>query len=308
MFRYFDQRLVIFLKIKLKRGEICAEKKLKQPFSLEKLAYVRIKKYLCSESELSIMFEFLFGRRELLPIPYKREIHCHLIPGVDDGSQSLDFSMEALTALQRFGVERVIFSPHHTAPNFMNSPENIGPLYEQVKQEVANKNLAIKCEDYSFEYRVDSSFLEMMQTGKWGEPACKIRPLKGNYLLIENGWRNAIPGLDEVIARLQADGYYLIMAHPERYHYYAGMHGKYYHHLQEMGVEFQCNILSFAGYYGEVEKKMAYWMLEHGYVNFLGSDMHNKQHIELLEKFLRSKDYATIKEDLEDSINNDQMG
>jgi len=254
------------------------------------------------------MFDFFFKKKELLPIPYKRELHCHLIPGVDDGSQRMEFSLEALKALSKFGVERVIFTPHHTEPRFMNTQEIIQPLFDEVKSKVAEENIPIECEDYSFEYRVDSSFQEMRLTGKWGDPQCVIRPLKGRYLLIENGWREANPGLDNVIEQLQADGYYLIMAHPERYHYYAGMHGRHYHHLQEMGVEFQCNLLSFAGYYGDVEKKMAYWMLEKGYVNFLGSDMHNRHHIELIENFLRSKDYAKISDELMDSISNDQLG
>ena len=111
--------------------------------------------------------------------------------------------------------------------------------------------------------------------------------------------------MDEMIERLQNDGYSLILAHPERYLYYAGMHGSHYHHLQEMNVEFQCNILSFTGYYGDVAKKMVYWMLNNGYVNYLGSDMHNEQHIKLIDKFLRSKDYAKIQSELIDSVNND---
>lgn len=254
------------------------------------------------------MFDFLFRKRELLPIPYKREIHCHLIPGVDDGSQNKEFSLKALKSLQEFGVERVIFTPHHTYPRFMNSPEIVRPLFDELKSLSEKNKLRIECEDFSFEYRVDETLQELADTGNWGDPQCQIRPLKGKYLLIENSWRHPSPIMEEMVEKLQTEGYSLILAHPERYIYYAGMHGQYYHHLQEMGVEFQCNLLSFAGYYGDVEKKMAYWMLEHGYVNFLGSDMHNQQHIDLIDKFLRSKDYAKIQTELVDSINNDQLG
>lgn len=254
------------------------------------------------------MFNFLFGKRELLPLPYRREIHCHLIPGVDDGSQRMEFSLQALGSFHKFGVERVIFTPHHTEPRFMNTPEIVQPLFDELKALVSANNIEVECEDFSFEYRADNSFRELASTGKWGEPQCQIRPLRGRYLLIENAWRESVPNFEETIEKLQADGYSLILAHPERYLYYAGMHGRHYHRLQEMGVEFQCNILSFEGYYGDVEKKMAYWMLNHGYVNFLGSDLHNAKHITLIEKFLRSKEYAAIFEDLSDSISNDQLG
>ena len=232
------------------------------------------------------MFDFFFKKRELLPLPYKREIHCHLIPEVDDGSQSFAFSIKALRSLQDFGVERVIFTPHHTYPRFLASVDVVQSRYEELKNRAKTEGLSIDCENVSYEYRVDSALEELANAGKYGDANCKIRPLKGKYLLIENG-------------------YSLILAHPERYLYYAGMHGSHYHHLQEMNVEFQCNILSFTGYYGDVAKKMVYWMLNNGYVNYLGSDMHNEQHIKLIDKFLRSKEYAKIQSELVDSVNND---
>jgi len=253
------------------------------------------------------MFDFLFKKRELLPLPYKRELHCHIIPGVDDGSQNMDDSIEYLKRLEQFGVEKVVFTPHHTVPHFLNTPEKIQPLFDELSVQMKEKGLKIEPEGFSFEYRVDEGFLEMMKTGRYGDPGCVIRPLRGKYLLIENGWNSPIPALDDVIDRLLEQGYYLVMAHPERYIYYAGNHGHWYRHLQEHQVQFQCNILSFAGHYGDVSRKMARWMLEEGYVNFLGSDLHHYGHCDHIENFLRSKDYAEIYEDLCDSINNDHI-
>lgn len=253
------------------------------------------------------MFDFFFKKRDLLPLPYKRELHCHIIPGVDDGSRQIEDSLDYLLSLQRFGVERVIFTPHHTSPRFMNTPEIIQPIFDDLKVQAAAREIPVECENYSFEYRVDDTFIELMQTGKFGDPQCQIRPLYGKYLLIENGFSHAMPAFDELVDRLLSDGYYVILAHPERYLYYAGHHGHHYHHLQERQVEFQVNILSFSGYYGEVSKKMAYWMLENGYVNFLGSDLHTYHHTYLLDDFLRSKNYAAIYDQLCESIGNDQL-
>lgn len=253
------------------------------------------------------MFDFLFRKREMLPLPYKREMHCHIIPGVDDGSRQMDDSMDYLQSLQRFGVEKVIFTPHHTSPRFMNTPEIIQPVFDDLKKEMKKHELTIEAEDYSFEYRLDDTFLDLRRQGKFGDPNCAIRPLHGRYLLIENSFSHPIPNMDDVIQMLLSDGYYLILAHPERYLYYAGHHGRYYHHLQEQQVEFQVNILSFSGYYGDVTKKMAYWMLEQGYVNFLGSDFHTFHHAELIENFLRSKDYASIYDQLCESSMNDSI-
>lgn len=256
-----------------------------------------------------MFLDFLFHRhRDVLPLPYKRELHCHIIPGVDDGSPAMDFSLDYLNNLSQFGVERVVFTPHHTFPNFLNTPEKIGPIFDSLKHEVTGRNIPIELEDYSFEYRLDESFLQMMEAGaKWGDPNGQFRPLKGRYLLIENSFAQPLLNLDEVCVKLQELGWYLIMAHPERYHYYSrrGLHS--YEHLQDLGVEFQCNVLSFSGYYGDTAKKTAFRLLEEGMVNFLGSDLHNKRHVELLTKYLQTKDYASIREDLESSIMNDKI-
>lgn len=253
------------------------------------------------------MFDFFFWRRELRPLPYTREMHCHLIPGVDDGSQRMKFTMEALAALENFGVEKVIFTPHYTNPSFLNYPDKIAPLFEEVKSEVKASDLEIECENFSFEYRMDKSFEDMVDAGAPGTPECQIRALKGNAILIENGWRHSYDNLEELVDKLKAQGYRPIMAHPERYSYFSGQRGEHYQRLHEMGIEFQCNILSFAGYYGAMEREMALWMLKNGYVSFLGSDMHNQRHIELIEKYLRSSEYADIEDDMIDSILNDRL-
>lgn len=255
-----------------------------------------------------MFLDFLFHRqRPLLPLPYKRELHCHIVPGVDDGSPEMGYSLEYLKALSEFGVERVVFTPHHTYPNFLNDPERIEPIFQQLRQEAAAQQIPIELEDYSFEYRLDESFLEMKELGRFGTPECPFRPLRGRYLLIENSFTQPLLNLDEICVELQQKGWYLIMAHPERYHYYSHRGLRPYEHLQDLGVEFQCNILSFSGYYGETAQKTSLRLLDEGMVNFLGSDLHNRRHVELIRKYLQSKDYAKIRETLEQNLMNDRI-
>jgi tyrosine-protein phosphatase YwqE len=255
-----------------------------------------------------MFLNFLFHKkREMLPLPYKRELHCHIIPGVDDGSPEMRFSLEYMKALHEFGVERVIFTPHHTEPSYMNTPQRIHPLFQDLKIQCAQEEIPIECEDFSFEYRLDESFINMMNAGKWGEESCKLRPLKDRYILIENSFQQPLLNLDDVIYKLQDKGWYLIMAHPERYHYYSSRGLKSYEHLLDLGVELQCNILSFSGYYGESTQKMAYRLLDEGMISFIGSDLHNLHHVELIRKYLRSKDYAEIRPDLVSMIQNDKI-
>jgi len=255
-----------------------------------------------------MFLDFLFHRqREMLPMPYKRELHCHIIPGVDDGSECQEDSLQYIRALSEMGIESIIFTPHHTEPRFLNTQEQITPLFESLKQEVEKAQIPIQLEDYSFEYRIDSSFIQMIDSGKWGESSCQLRPLKGRYLLIENGFNQPLLNLDDVLRQLQQDGWFLIMAHPERYRYYAQRGLRPYEHLADLGVEFQCNLLSFSGYYGECAQKTAYRLLDEGFVSYLGSDLHSGHHIGLLQEFLRSKEYARRRDELVYACNNDKI-
>lgn len=259
-------------------------------------------------NQKDMFLDFLFHRkREMLPLPYKREMHCHIIPGVDDGSPEMDFSLQYLKALSEIGLERVIFTPHHTEPNFMNTPHKILPIFNQLKDQAQAQEIPVELEGFSFEYRLDESFLHMMETGKFGEESCELRPLKDHYLLVENSFVQPLLNLDDVLFKLQDMGWYVIMAHPERYSYYSRRGLKQYEHLQDMGVEFQCNLLSFSGYYGESAQKTAYKLLDEGYVNFLGSDLHNMRHVQLIRNFLATKNYAEIRDELVHSIENDKI-
>lgn len=257
----------------------------------------------------NVMFlDFIFHRhREMLPMPYKRELHCHIVPGVDDGSESLEESLQLIKGLSEMGIESIIFTPHHTEPRFLNTPEVIEPLFQTLRSEVQQAGIPVQLEDYSFEYRIDESFIQMMSTGKWGESQCMLRPLKGRYLLIENSFGQPLYNLPDVLSELQQKGWFLIMAHPERYRYYQQRGLSSYEHLAELGVEFQCNVLSFSGYYGEHAQKTARRLLDEGMISFLGSDMHNKHHVDLLKEFLSSKDYARLRDDLVLSSNNDKI-
>lgn len=255
-----------------------------------------------------MFLDFLFKRkREMLPLPYRRELHCHIIPGVDDGSPELEFSLQYLRALSEMGLERVVFTPHHTEPNFMNTPQKIAPIFHELKRAAMQEEIPVELEDFSFEYRLDESFLQMMEAGKFGADTCQLRPLKGRYLLVENSFVQPLLNLDDVLYQLMEQGWYVVMAHPERFQYYNQRGLKKYEHLQSMGVEFQCNLLSFSGYYGETAKKTAYKLLDEGYVNFLGSDLHNARHVELIRAFLSSKEYSEILPDLQSLIENDRL-
>ena len=122
-------------------------------------------------------------------------------------------------------------------------------------------------------------------------------------LLVEFSLRHKRMGLDEAIFARTMEGYDVILAHPERYPYFDSR-SSFLEQLKEQGVYFQVNVLSLDGFYGPEAQKKAFDYIENGWVEFLGTDMHNvgyaialrhassnKKIIKLMEKteFLNAK-------------------
>lgn len=222
------------------------------------------------------MLEFLF-RNKKTPRPIfaglKTDMHCHLLPMVDDGSKGMEESISCLQTMERLGYRRVYLTPHFQYPRFDNREEDILRLYEDFKQQVSNAGLKIEVAGIGGEYRLDPDFLER----KKGTKLLTIgddNTMDAGYLLVELSLQHKFPGMLDIIRELQQEGYVVVLAHPERYPY-LNMGGREIAALKEMGVLLQVNVLSLDGFYGEGVRKKAEYLLTHNYVEMLGSDTHN---------------------------------
>lgn len=238
------------------------------------------------------MFDFLFKKKEeeMLPLPFETDIHCHIIPGVDDGSKDMGTSLELIGKMHEWGIRRIIATPHRTDETFENTPDIIDPIYSDLKDQLRQNNIQIDL-DYSFEYRMDEGFIRL-------KDARMLRPLKDNYILVENSFIQPLWNLDELIFDLKLKGFKPILAHPERYSYYH-TNKKSYEHLHDSECLFQVNILSMAGCYGKGIQDLTLWMLEKGYIDFMATDLHHKDHVHAIDQFLRSKLYRKLRPKLQ---------
>lgn len=106
-------------------------------------------------------------------------------------------------------------------------------------------------------------------------------PLKDNLLLVELSFVVPAINLKQILFDLQLKGYQPVLAHPERYLYFAGNKG-WYDQLRDSGCFFQLNLLSFAGHYGREVRALAEYLVKKKYVDFLGTDLHHPGHLHLL--------------------------
>ena len=104
------------------------------------------------------MFGKLFGRKkEQVKLFYNTDIHCHILPGVDHGSQSIEQSLEMLQAEAEMGISRVILTSHVTAVTFENNREKLMDAFLKFKDAVTDAGLDIELA-LSAEYRMDEFF------------------------------------------------------------------------------------------------------------------------------------------------------
>ena len=104
---------------------------------------------------------------------------------------------------------------------------------------------------------------------------------------------SAAPELDNYLFQLQLKGYRPVLAHPERYAYLKG-NLKTYERLKDQGCTLQLNILSLLGYYGKPIKEVAWKLLKHKLVDFLGTDLHHQQHANKLQEILTLPRFARL--------------
>lgn len=235
------------------------------------------------------LFSFLIKEKPkpALP-PLQVDMHSHFLPGIDDGAENLEESLRLLKLFEDRGYKKIITTPHIIQDLYENSAETIFPVLELVRSALRESGSSLQIEAAA-EYFLDDNFIGLMESGH------PFLTLKDQYILVETGFMNEPAYLRDVLFKLRLKGYKPVLAHPERYLYLQTKKEKL-EELFDSGVKLQINTMSLGGYYGPPAQKFAEWMIDQGFVHFLGSDCHRIRHIEPLEKAYKSKGYQKIRE------------
>jgi len=230
---------------------------------------------------------------ELIPINYV-DIHSHVLPGIDDGAQHINDSMFLLESMISCNFSKVIATPHTMQTVWNNTSETINGALNLVQTELPKLagQLRIEC---ASEYYLDDNLMKLVQKEK-------LLSLKENYILIEMSYMNAPIQLYEFLFELQLKGYQLVLAHPERYNFFHNKK-KEYEKLKKVGCLFQLNLLSTVGYYGKNVTEIADYLLKENLYDFVGSDIHHKNHIRAFQNKVIIKNLI----DLEKTISKNEF-
>lgn len=207
------------------------------------------------------------------------DMHSHLIPGIDDGSKSVEKSVTYIRAMSDLGFKKIITTPHVMGDFYPNSAEDILAGLEVVRAAILKEKIEVEIHAAA-EYFVDDFFMDLLDSNS------KLLTLSGNRLLIEFSTLVPPNNFLEVIFRLKTLGYQPVLAHPERYVYW-GNRFENFEKIKAAGCELQINLLSILGHYGGGQKKLATQLLDKKMIDFAGTDLHHGGHIELLHKALK---------------------
>ena len=187
--------------------------------------------------------------------------HCHILPGVDDGVQTMDEALQILAEYERLGVKEVWLTPH-IMEDIPNTTEKLRVRFVELKAayqgtvmlHLASENML----DNLFEDRLEKN--DLLPIDK-----------DSRHLLVETSYFNPPMGLNNILLRIKAKGYYPILAHPERYLY---MNENDYQRLKSINIQFQLNQFSLFGLYGKDVQKRSKELQKWKMYDYIGSDLH----------------------------------
>lgn len=196
--------------------------------------------------------------------------HSHVLPGVDDGVQTLDESLRILRHFESAGLRDLWLTPH-IMEDMPNTTADLRARFEELSAA------------YDGEIRLHLASENMLDSVFVGRLAAKdFLPIGSNadMLLVETSYFNPPSGLDGMLFSIHSAGLKPLLAHPERYVY---MDLTDYDRLHGQGIRFQLNLLSLLGHYGPVARAKARDLLKKGYYYCAGSDIHHLGHLPLLD-------------------------
>lgn len=198
-----------------------------------------------------------------------RDMHCHILPGVDDGAEFYEEAKEMVDIAQQNGTVSLTLTPHFVYGNAAQAiaKEELRERFDIFKHKISgvypDMELFFGAENYMSD-RLD----EQIRTHN-------VIPLNDtDYVLIEFDFEEQIFFAERSVEKLLDAGYRPIIAHPERY-------GFFYQNTErlnwfiERGCLFQMNAGSPLGTYGQRAEQLSYWMLNNGQIHCIGSDAHS---------------------------------
>jgi protein-tyrosine phosphatase len=198
------------------------------------------------------------------------DLHCHLLPGIDDGPRTLEDALELCRIATQNGIKKAVTTPHILPGTYDNTLASIKEAWSAFKTSMQEADISLEL-GYAAEIRIDPIIVEMVETD--------MLPILGEYegermALVEFPHTHIPPGCKELIHWLLKRGIRPLIAHPER-NQAVIKKLKRIEPFIKAGCLLQVTAGSLAGIFGDEPRDCGIEMLKRGWVTLLASDAHN---------------------------------
>lgn len=198
------------------------------------------------------------------------DIHCHILPGIDDGAKNLEMAIQMAKIARDSGTTDIVVTPHHNNGVFRNERDDVFHHMHALQQALNEQKIDIKLHPGSELHLMPEIVQELAY-----ESALTYAD-KGRAVLVELPKQYIPIGAQEILTDLLAQGLTPIIAHPER-------NGdilrdpKIYEKWVELGCCGQITAMSINGDFGSSIESVCDRWFKKGYIHFLASDAHRPQ-------------------------------
>jgi protein-tyrosine phosphatase len=195
------------------------------------------------------------------------DVHCHILPEVDDGAKSWDVALEMCRLAVQDGITHIVATPHANNEYSYRREAHERKLQELRERAPDSLQFSLGC-DFHFSYEnVEDALVHPERYAISGT----------SYMLIELSDYSIPPSLGANMSKLNAAGLTLILTHPER--------NAILQHRPEQVIDWadqgcivQVTASSVTGFWGKIARKVARWLIEHDAVHVLATDAHDAMH------------------------------
>lgn len=194
------------------------------------------------------------------------DLHCHILPGIDDGPRVMEESLALARAAFADGTRTIVATPHVSSQWPDNDAEKIAAAVRAVNRALEDAGIAVTVlagaeVALSRAADLDHSELRALRLGD------------GPWLLVECPLRPAA-GLEQGLGVLRMQGHRILLAHPERCPVFQ-REPERLAELVTLGVLTSVTASAFTGHFGRTVKRFAFELLRRGLVHSVASDAHD---------------------------------
>lgn len=192
------------------------------------------------------------------------DLHCHILPGLDDGPDSMEVSLAMVETAVADGITHVVATPH-SSERFFFDFARVGRLRDELQNKIGGRlKIATGCD-----FHLNPENLDALRKNA---PTFCIN--QHDYLLLEFNEISIPPGMDQTLHAIQLAGVRPIVTHPER-NSILRTHPERLRQWVRQGCFAQVTGGALTGVFGPVAQRMALQWIREGLIHFVASDAHN---------------------------------